>query len=71
MELLFVNDAREAKVCDEELCMVFRGAEEEVLWFEVCMYFLVSFVYGGVWVSCLGVRSRDREDMQLRSALRG
>jgi hypothetical protein len=35
------------------------------------MYFLVSFVYGGVWVSCLGVRSRDREDMQLRSALRG
>ena len=34
---LFVHDSREAKIGDEEVSVVFRGAEEEILGFEITM----------------------------------
>jgi hypothetical protein len=38
VELLFVHDAAEAEVGDEQVGVVFGGAEEEVLGFEVAVY---------------------------------
>ena len=37
VELLLVHDPGQAKVCDEQICVVFRSAEEKVLGFQVAV----------------------------------
>src|SRR5699024_9763330 len=38
MELLFVHDPRQTKVCDQQVCIIFWGAEQEVFWLQVAMH---------------------------------
>jgi len=38
VELVGVNDARQAKVGDEQVRVLFGGAEEEILRFQIAMY---------------------------------
>lgn len=38
VELLLVHDARQAKIGNHEICIVFGGAEQQVLGFEIAMH---------------------------------
>lgn len=38
MELLFIHNPAQAKICDQKICVVLRRSEQQVLWLEISMY---------------------------------
>ena len=49
VELLFIHNSRETKVCNEKVGIVFWGSKEEVFWLEVSVddTVIVEVGYGG------------------------
>lgn len=49
---LFVHYPRKAKVCYQQICVIFRRPEEQVLWFQVAVYYAMIMEIGDSGESC-------------------